>query len=431
MTHRTTGTCDRHPQTDASSASSASESTRESIVSEAAVLENENTEFENTGRIVKKAAAADNTHSGHRARHRASRAHRTTSADRTTRAGGNATVSFFAARPLVCIASSALVAVLALGGMKASYADSRTMTPTLLGASISTSVDASAGTARSEVSRGTQRLAIPSDTAAQTLTEGGSWASGENPDALDIVIPMSQDETACRQNLAALLSDAQTVYDSSAGVIGDDQRQPLKDAIDSATPLLTDDSTRVDGYNAAIANVQSKKQEVSDAVDAAKKAAEERAAAAKAAADATSGSFGITTAVSVSEDAAWAPMISVNHATGDTGSNPYAYGQCTWWAWLRRHQMGLPCSSFFGNAMLWGTQAAALGYQVDSTPAVGAVIVFQPHQSGASDIGHVGVVEAVDDATGTFTISEANVDGNPHPQGRTLKNDGQYTFIHN
>ena len=64
------------------------------------------------------------------------------------------------------------------------------------------------------------------------------------------------------------------------------------------------------------------------------------------------------------------------HATGDSG-NAYEFSQCTWWAYVRRHQLGLPAGSHFGNGCQWAASAKALGYWVDNTPRhVGDIIVF-------------------------------------------------------
>lgn len=65
-----------------------------------------------------------------------------------------------------------------------------------------------------------------------------------------------------------------------------------------------------------------------------------------------------------------------NHATGDTG-NAYEFSQCTWWAYVRRHQLGLPAGSHMGNGADWANTARKLGYWVDGTPRVGDVICFQ------------------------------------------------------
>lgn len=108
------------------------------------------------------------------------------------------------------------------------------------------------------------------------------------------------------------------------------------------------------------------------------------------------------------------PVIS-----GDTG-NAYPYGQCTWWAYERRKQLGLPVGSHFGNGAQWANSARALGYTVDSQPQVGAIVVFAPAQAGAdSTYGHVAIVEAVNN-DGTVMISEANINGMVGPFNRTL-----------
>lgn len=120
---------------------------------------------------------------------------------------------------------------------------------------------------------------------------------------------------------------------------------------------------------------------------------------------------------------------SIDHQTGDTG-NTYPYGQCTWWAYERRHQLGLPVGSNFGDARNWAASAQALGYSVDNTPRVGDIVVFAPGQAGASGVyGHVAVVEAVVDDK--IVISEGNSGGAlGQATSRTLANAQNFTYIH-
>ena len=121
-----------------------------------------------------------------------------------------------------------------------------------------------------------------------------------------------------------------------------------------------------------------------------------------------------------------------NHATGEDGSG-YPYGQCTWWAYTRRHQLGLPVGSHFGNARSWGESAKALGYWVDGTPRhVGDIIVFAPGQQGAdANYGHVAIVEKIN-ADGSIEISESNVKGLGVISNRTFSADdaSKLTYIH-
>lgn len=114
-------------------------------------------------------------------------------------------------------------------------------------------------------------------------------------------------------------------------------------------------------------------------------------------------------------------------SSGDSG-NAYYYGQCTWWAYERRHQLGLPVGSYFGNGGQWANSARAHGYRVDQTPSVGAVIVFAPGQDGADPVyGHVAIVEAV--YGNRVFISESNVRGKGVISYRTLYAPGHW-FIH-
>lgn len=85
-----------------------------------------------------------------------------------------------------------------------------------------------------------------------------------------------------------------------------------------------------------------------------------------------------------------------------TAGNRYAYGNCTWYAYERRAQLGRPVGSFWGNASTWAMNARAAGYKVNNTPAAGAVLV-----DTAGYYGHVGVVESVK-SNGDIVITEMN-----------------------
>lgn len=87
---------------------------------------------------------------------------------------------------------------------------------------------------------------------------------------------------------------------------------------------------------------------------------------------------------------------------GASAGNRYAWGNCTWYAYERRVQMGRPVGSFWGNAKTWAYYAKADGYSVGRTPAAGAVLV-----DTSGFYGHVAVVESVD-ANGDITVSEMN-----------------------
>ena len=119
-----------------------------------------------------------------------------------------------------------------------------------------------------------------------------------------------------------------------------------------------------------------------------------------------------------------------NHATGDSG-NAYEEGQCTWWAYVRRQQLGLPVGSHFGNGNMWASSARALGYWVDNTPRhVGDIVVFASGQEGASSTyGHVAIVEKIND-DGSITISECNISGKSGTSTRTLSKVSSLQYIH-
>ncbi len=87
---------------------------------------------------------------------------------------------------------------------------------------------------------------------------------------------------------------------------------------------------------------------------------------------------------------------------GASAGNRYAAGNCTWYAYERRAQLGMPVGSFWGNANTWGFNAQAAGYKVDNVPAAGAILV-----DTVGYYGHVAVVESVK-PNGDVYITEMN-----------------------
>lgn len=87
-----------------------------------------------------------------------------------------------------------------------------------------------------------------------------------------------------------------------------------------------------------------------------------------------------------------------------SAGNRYAFGNCTWYAYERRMQLGRPVGSFWGNGGSWGYSAASAGFLVDHHPEAGAVLV----QAGSP--GHVAIVEEVL-SNGDIRISEMNYYG--------------------
>jgi surface antigen len=109
-----------------------------------------------------------------------------------------------------------------------------------------------------------------------------------------------------------------------------------------------------------------------------------------------------------------------------SAGNRYAFGNCTWYAYERRAQLGRPVGSFWGNAATWAMYARAAGYLVNNTPAVGAVM-----QNGGG-YGHVAIVESVN-SDGSITISEMNYAGNfNRVTSRTVDagSVGAFSYIH-
>ena len=85
----------------------------------------------------------------------------------------------------------------------------------------------------------------------------------------------------------------------------------------------------------------------------------------------------------------------------------YAPGNCTYWAYARRAQVGEAIPNSWGNAATWAFYASLAGYTVDHTPSQYAIMQTA---NSAGGLGHVAFVESVD-PDGTWHISEMNVLG--------------------
>ena len=111
--------------------------------------------------------------------------------------------------------------------------------------------------------------------------------------------------------------------------------------------------------------------------------------------------------------------------------NKYAWGNCTWYVYERRVQLGKPVGSFWGNASTWAYNARSAGYRVDYNPEAGAVM------ANGGGYGHVSVVESVNPGV-SVRISEMNayrwgggfnrISSGDIPWGEAVS--GYYQYIH-
>ena len=89
-------------------------------------------------------------------------------------------------------------------------------------------------------------------------------------------------------------------------------------------------------------------------------------------------------------------------ASTTSSANTYPIGECTWGAKTLAPWAG----NYWGNGGQWAASAAAAGFRVGSTPAVGAIAVWND-----GGYGHVAVVTAVE-SDSRIQVSEANYAGN-------------------
>jgi len=79
----------------------------------------------------------------------------------------------------------------------------------------------------------------------------------------------------------------------------------------------------------------------------------------------------------------------------NSNGNNFYYGQCTYWASMRYHQLAGVWIPWQGNANQWAGGAARNGWVVSSTPKLHSIIVLQAFVQGAGYYGHVAIVEGI------------------------------------
>lgn len=255
----------------------------------------------------------------------------------------------------------------------------------------------------------------------------------------------AQEAAATAQSEADALDKLRSEGESKRAELEGQQSQLKSDAAKQAAQTVLLES-QVDSYNrqyqseqaAAAARVQQMQAQGTTQAPAASQSAAasapaqttQAAPAAPAAPSRPQQTQTVTPAPQPSTPQVVQPSTSNSQGTsnGDYG-NAYAAGQCTWWAYNRRQQMGIGTPSYLGNGGQWYATAPSYGLRVDHSPQVGAALSFLPGQAGADlTYGHVAVVEAVNGDT--VTISEMNVKGVYVTSYRTLSNASQYWYVH-
>lgn len=114
--------------------------------------------------------------------------------------------------------------------------------------------------------------------------------------------------------------------------------------------------------------------------------------------------------------------VSYNERHVGGGNNLYTSGQCTYYAFSKRPDLG----NTWGNANNWANAAAQAGYKVNNNPAAGSIL-----QSTAGGYGHVAYVDRVN-SDGSIQVSEMNYQGVGVVSSRTISASAakSYNYIH-
>lgn len=85
------------------------------------------------------------------------------------------------------------------------------------------------------------------------------------------------------------------------------------------------------------------------------------------------------------------------NVTDGKSSLPWPYGQCTYWANYRYHQLTGFWVAWTGNADQWflGAQRAGWDYGQTPPPGVPSIVVLMPYVQQAGGVGHVAIVESI------------------------------------
>ncbi len=105
-----------------------------------------------------------------------------------------------------------------------------------------------------------------------------------------------------------------------------------------------------------------------------------------------------TTPVAVASSSSWGGLAWGGAAI--YGFNGYDFGNCTWYV---ATQIAVPAN--WGNAATWAAGARASGWQVSSTPTVGA-IAQTPYSAGG--LGHVAIVDGISPDGSQVLIRDMN-----------------------
>jgi surface antigen len=107
-----------------------------------------------------------------------------------------------------------------------------------------------------------------------------------------------------------------------------------------------------------------------------------------------------------------APVNQRQTAVDKNGLDRFLYGQCTYWANMRYHQLTGHWVPWVGSAYQWAYQAPVAGWRIGDRPNPHgpSILVLAPHAQGAGVYGHVGVVERVN-RDGSVIVSSWNWKG--------------------